>query len=81
MQRQRLYGQGSGEHGLRGQLATTPTSITVGTTLVEVRYSKTCGAAWARITQAVAGDSVVVSAGARLGRPVRWTPTPMCTHR
>lgn len=50
--------------GCGGQLATTPTSITVGTTLVEVRYSETCGAAWARITRAVAGDSVVVSAGA-----------------
>ncbi|MFD8420671.1 XRE family transcriptional regulator [Streptomyces sp. NPDC059466] len=48
--------------GCGGQSATTPTSITVGTTLVEVRYSKTCAAAWARITRAVAGDSVVVSA-------------------
>ncbi|WP_393079232.1 DUF2690 domain-containing protein [Streptomyces sp. LN704] len=54
--------------GCGGQLATTPTSITVGTTLVEVRYSKTCGAAWARITQAVAGDSVVVSAGGGPGQ-------------
>ncbi len=42
--------------GCGGQLATTSTSITVGTTLVEVRYSKTCAAAWARITQAVIGD-------------------------
>ncbi|MEU3247568.1 DUF2690 domain-containing protein [Streptomyces sp. NPDC006875] len=50
--------------GCGGRSATTPTSITVGTTLVEVRYSGTCGAAWARITRAVAGDSVVVSAGA-----------------
>lgn len=49
--------------GCGGQLATTTTSVTVGTTLVEVRYSKTCAAAWARITQAVIGDSVVVSAG------------------
>ncbi|MFG2367938.1 XRE family transcriptional regulator [Streptomyces mirabilis] len=49
--------------GCGGQLATTSTSITVGTTLVEVRYSKTCAAAWARITQAVIGDSVQVSAG------------------
>ncbi|WP_405880216.1 XRE family transcriptional regulator [Streptomyces sp. NBC_01136] len=49
--------------GCGGQLATTTTSVTVGTTLVEVRYSKTCSAAWARITQAVAGDSVQVSAG------------------
>ncbi|MET8409256.1 XRE family transcriptional regulator [Streptomyces sp. NPDC005195] len=54
--------------GCGGQLATTPTSITVGTTLVEVRYSKTCGTAWARITQAVAGDSVVVSAGGAPGQ-------------
>ncbi|MFF2424314.1 XRE family transcriptional regulator [Streptomyces mirabilis] len=49
--------------GCGGQLATTSTSITVGTTLVEVRYSKTCAAAWARITQAVIGDSVQVTAG------------------
>lgn len=49
--------------GCGGQLATTSTSITVGTTLVEVRYSKTCAAAWARITQAVLGDSVQVTAG------------------
>ncbi|MFD7480871.1 XRE family transcriptional regulator [Streptomyces sp. NPDC059837] len=49
--------------GCGGQRATTSTSITVGTTLVEVRYSKTCAAAWARITQAVIGDSVQVTAG------------------
>jgi hypothetical protein len=49
--------------GCGGELATTATSITVGTTLVEVRYSKTCSAAWARITQAVVGDTVEVSAG------------------
>lgn len=49
--------------GCGGQLATTTTSVTVGTTLVEVRYSKTCGAAWARITQAVVGDRVDVSSG------------------
>ncbi|MET7696141.1 DUF2690 domain-containing protein [Streptomyces sp. NPDC005485] len=50
--------------GCGGTLATTTTSVTVGTTLVEVRYSKTCGAAWARITQAAAGDKVEVSSGA-----------------
>ncbi|MEV7343208.1 DUF2690 domain-containing protein [Streptomyces sp. NPDC093544] len=49
--------------GCGGELATTATSVTVGTTLVEVRYSETCSAAWARITQAVVGDTVEVSAG------------------
>ncbi|MFF8533407.1 XRE family transcriptional regulator [Streptomyces sp. NPDC015532] len=50
--------------GCGGRLATTATSVTVGTALVEVRYSKTCGAAWARVTRAAAGDRVEVSAGA-----------------
>jgi hypothetical protein len=50
--------------GCGGELAKTATSVTVGTTLVEVRYSKTCGAAWARIAQAAAGDRVEVSSGA-----------------
>ncbi|MFF0137509.1 DUF2690 domain-containing protein [Streptomyces sp. NPDC005227] len=49
--------------GCGGELATTTTSVTVGTALVEVRYSKTCGAAWARITQAARGDRVDVSSG------------------
>ncbi|MEV0217895.1 XRE family transcriptional regulator [Streptomyces sp. NPDC050704] len=49
--------------GCSGDLANTATSVTVGTTLVEVRYSKTCGAAWARITQAAQGDEVEVSVG------------------
>lgn len=42
---------------------TTAKTATVGTTVVEVRYSKTCGAAWGRITAGVQGDSVQVSAG------------------
>jgi transcriptional regulator with XRE-family HTH domain len=50
--------------GCGGELATTSTSVTVGTTLVEVRYSKTCAAAWARVTQAAIGDTVEMSAGA-----------------
>lgn len=50
--------------GCGGELASTTTSVTVGTTLVEVRYSKRCGAAWARITQAARGDRVEVSSGA-----------------
>ncbi|WP_328553872.1 XRE family transcriptional regulator [Streptomyces sp. NBC_00358] len=49
--------------GCGGELARTTTSVTVGATLVEVRYSRTCGAAWARMTQAVAGDRVEVSSG------------------
>ncbi|WP_369042096.1 helix-turn-helix domain-containing protein [Streptomyces sp. Midd1] len=49
--------------GCGGELATTTTSVTVGTTLVEVRYSRTCGAAWARITRAARGDRVDVSSG------------------
>jgi hypothetical protein len=49
--------------GCGGELAKTTTSVTVGTTLVEVRYSETCGAAWARITQAALGDRVEVSSG------------------
>ncbi|MGA5411480.1 XRE family transcriptional regulator [Streptomyces lavendulocolor] len=49
--------------GCGGEHVTTTSSATVGTTKVEVRYSKTCGAAWARISQAVAGDKVTISAG------------------
>ncbi|WP_405924258.1 DUF2690 domain-containing protein [Streptomyces sp. NBC_00035] len=49
--------------GCGGELATTATSVTVGTALVEVRYSETCAAAWARITQAAVGDTVEVSSG------------------
>ncbi|MGC9380445.1 DUF2690 domain-containing protein [Streptomyces sp. MH13] len=49
--------------GCGGDLVTTAATATVGTSAVEVRYSKTCGAAWARVTQAVQGDEVQVSAG------------------
>ncbi|MGW7274234.1 XRE family transcriptional regulator [Streptomyces sp. NPDC054864] len=47
--------------GCGGELAATTTRATVGEALVEVRYSKTCGAAWARITQAAPGDKVTIS--------------------
>ncbi|MFR0357786.1 helix-turn-helix domain-containing protein [Streptomyces sediminimaris] len=43
---------------------TTAKTVVVGTTTLEVRYSRTCGAAWGRITQAAQGDSVQVTAGA-----------------
>ncbi|MGW0971631.1 DUF2690 domain-containing protein [Streptomyces sp. NPDC002516] len=74
--------------GCGGRLATTATSVTVGGALVEVRYSATCGVAWARVARAgVAragvGDRVEVSspgaAGARAavaGADV-YTYTPM----
>ncbi|MEU9091146.1 DUF2690 domain-containing protein [Streptomyces sp. NPDC048428] len=44
--------------------ARTLSSATVGTSVIEVRYSKVCAAAWARITKAAPGDSVEISAGA-----------------
>jgi len=46
--------------GCGGARARTTTSVTVGTTLVEVRYSEVCGAAWGRITRAARGDRVTV---------------------
>ncbi|WP_432155390.1 DUF2690 domain-containing protein [Streptomyces sp. bgisy153] len=50
--------------GCGGALVVTAKSATVRTTLVEVRYSAACGAAWARITQAGPGDVVQVAVGA-----------------
>lgn len=50
--------------GCSGDLVTTAKSVTVGATLLEVRYSRTCGAAWGRITQAGPGDEVRVTVGA-----------------
>ncbi|MEV0176685.1 DUF2690 domain-containing protein [Streptomyces sp. NPDC050803] len=49
--------------GCSGDLVTTAKTATVGTTVVEVRYSETCGAAWGRITQAAEGDEVQVTVG------------------
>ncbi|GGK67584.1 XRE family transcriptional regulator [Streptomyces flaveus] len=54
-------GQDPENMGCGGELATTADSVTVGTALVEIRYSETCGAAWARITQAAVGDEVQIS--------------------
>ncbi|MFI1922909.1 helix-turn-helix domain-containing protein [Streptomyces sp. NPDC020377] len=61
-------GRDAEEMGCSGDLVTTAKSATVGTTLVEVRYSRTCGAAWGRITGAAQGDEVRVTVG-----PVRQT--------
>ncbi|MER7570522.1 DUF2690 domain-containing protein [Streptomyces sp. NPDC126514] len=49
--------------GCSGDLVTTAKTATVGTTVVEVRYSKTCNAAWGRVTQGAEGDQVRVSVG------------------
>ncbi|MFF8935127.1 DUF2690 domain-containing protein [Streptomyces paradoxus] len=49
--------------GCSGDLVTTAQTATVGTTVVEVRYSETCKAAWGRITQAAQGDEVEISSG------------------
>uniref|UniRef100_A0AAU3GVN4 XRE family transcriptional regulator n=1 Tax=Streptomyces sp. NBC_01401 TaxID=2903854 RepID=A0AAU3GVN4_9ACTN len=57
-------GQDPEAMGCGGEFAGTVASAAVGGGLVEVRYSETCGAAWARITQASTGDSVKITAGA-----------------
>ncbi|MGR4854249.1 DUF2690 domain-containing protein [Streptomyces sp. LARHCF252] len=49
--------------GCSGDLVTTAQTATVGNTVVEVRYSETCKAAWGRVTQAAQGDEVQISAG------------------
>ncbi|MBC9731337.1 XRE family transcriptional regulator [Streptomyces sp. TRM68367] len=49
--------------GCSGDLVTTAKTGTVGTAVVEVRYSETCRAAWGRITGAAQGDAVQVTAG------------------
>ncbi|MFF8193679.1 DUF2690 domain-containing protein [Streptomyces bobili] len=51
------------EMGCGGGHVTTAASVTVGATLVEVRHSDTCGAAWGRIVRAVQGDTVTVTVG------------------
>ncbi|MFC5723896.1 XRE family transcriptional regulator [Streptomyces gamaensis] len=54
-----------------GAQASTARTATVGTARIEVRYSAVCGAAWARITKAVPGDTVRISAVAKAGEPAR----------
>ncbi|MER6432707.1 DUF2690 domain-containing protein [Streptomyces sp900105245] len=49
--------------GCSGDLVTTAKTATVGTTTLEVRYSKSCGTVWGRITGATQGDEVQVSSG------------------
>ncbi|MFJ8820202.1 XRE family transcriptional regulator [Streptomyces sp. NPDC102467] len=54
--------------GCGGDLADSPTRSVVGAVTVEVRYSKTCKAAWARIQGAAPGDSVQLDAGAKASK-------------
>ncbi|MFJ8883155.1 DUF2690 domain-containing protein [Streptomyces sp. NPDC102402] len=56
-------GQDPEAMGCGGRFADTVARATVGDGLVEVRYSRTCGAAWARITQASPGDTVRITSG------------------
>ncbi|MET9348198.1 helix-turn-helix domain-containing protein [Streptomyces termitum] len=49
--------------GCGGPLAATAARTRIGGALVEVRYSATCGGAWARISGAAPGDEVSVQAG------------------
>ncbi|MGP3754519.1 XRE family transcriptional regulator [Streptomyces sp. IBSNAI001] len=56
-------GQDPEAMGCGGEFAGTVARATVGGGLVEVRYSETCGAAWARITQASPGDTVKIMDG------------------
>ncbi|MER5890995.1 DUF2690 domain-containing protein, partial [Streptomyces sp. NPDC001941] len=56
-------GQDPENMGCGGELATTVAEATVGGARVEVRYSRTCAAAWARVTAAAPGDLVTIAAG------------------
>ncbi|MDX2594122.1 DUF2690 domain-containing protein, partial [Streptomyces sp. WI03-4A] len=68
--------------GCSGDLVTTAKTAALGTATLEVRYSKTCGAAWGRITGGTQGDQVRVSAGkvrqsgdiTEVGDTIAYTP-------
>ncbi|MET8585413.1 DUF2690 domain-containing protein [Streptomyces collinus] len=68
--------------GCSGDLVTTAKTAALGTVTLEVRYSKTCGAAWGRITGGTQGDRVQVSAGkerqsgdiTEVGDTIAYTP-------
>ncbi|MFJ3101264.1 helix-turn-helix domain-containing protein [Streptomyces sp. NPDC086835] len=51
--------------GCGGEYAKTVSTATVGTAVIEVRHSRVCGAAWARITKAAVGDSVQIAVGGK----------------
>ncbi|SFY50871.1 DUF2690 domain-containing protein [Streptomyces sp. F-1] len=47
--------------GCSGDQVVTAQTVSLGATTLEVRYSKVCGTAWGRITNAVPGDKVQVT--------------------
>jgi hypothetical protein len=51
--------------GCGGEFAETVSRTNVGRALLELRYSATCQAAWARVTLAAPGDTVQVSVGGK----------------
>ncbi|MEE1730818.1 helix-turn-helix domain-containing protein [Streptomyces microflavus] len=57
-------GQNPDEMGCGGDYARTVSTAQVGGARVEVRYSEVCSAAWARLTEAGAGDTVTITGGA-----------------
>ncbi|WGP12215.1 XRE family transcriptional regulator [Streptomyces sp. SH5] len=57
-------GQDPEAMGCGGEFARTVASAVVGGSKVEVRYSKVCSAAWARLTGAAIGDTVQITGGA-----------------
>ncbi|MFI7329202.1 DUF2690 domain-containing protein [Streptomyces rubiginosohelvolus] len=57
-------GQDPEAMGCGGEFARTVASAVVGGGKVEVRYSKVCSAAWARLTEAAIGDTVQITGGA-----------------
>ncbi|KAB2588533.1 DUF2690 domain-containing protein, partial [Streptomyces arboris] len=56
-------GQNPDEKGCGGDHARTVSTAQVGAARVEVRYSEVCSAAWARLTEAGAGDTVTITGG------------------
>ncbi|UQA93498.1 helix-turn-helix domain-containing protein [Streptomyces halobius] len=58
-------GQDPEEKGCADEHAVTAARGVAGGALIEVRYSKVCRAAWARITAAAQGDQATISAGDR----------------
>ncbi|MET9291219.1 DUF2690 domain-containing protein [Streptomyces sp. NPDC003077] len=53
------------EMGCGGRHATSPSRGLAGGTLVEVRYSKVCRTAWARITGGSLGDAATITSAGR----------------
>ncbi|MFI6688653.1 DUF2690 domain-containing protein [Streptomyces sp. NPDC050485] len=56
--------------GCTDKLVRTAASAKVGVSVVEVRYSRTCRAAWARLKQVAPGDKVQISVGGAAGESV-----------